>query len=231
MEMRFTKVGPMDSTDPFGRRTDALRRLLELWQDPQVRGYAWRRAGDRDLADDALQTTYYLMARLKHLAEIENLKAYFYQVLRHEIDRQRGELRAGLVEDPSRPAENCQPGARAQDKSPPAFEDAVCVSVLFRHLHKRLVSRREELLATVPARSADPGRYRAVIYAAACQILSDGGKGEVSEADSNEALQASYPEYFAQPGASANTCHQRCLRARADVRKLLQALISGGWSL
>jgi hypothetical protein len=62
-----------------------------------------------------------------------------------------------------------------------------------------------------------------MIYATACQIVSDGMKGETSLADSNEALRASYPEYFAQPGTSANTCQQRCLRARSDVRALLQA--------
>ena len=44
-----------------------------------------------------------------------------------------------------------------------------------------------------------------------------------SEADSNEAFRVSYPEYFAQSGASVNTCHERFVRARADVRALLQA--------
>jgi hypothetical protein len=76
----------------------------------------------------------------------------------------------------------------------------------------------------VPARSVDDGRYRAVVYAAAEAILSAGMKSEVSEADSHEALRVSYPEYFAQPGASANTCHQRFVRARADIRTLLKAV-------
>ncbi len=89
-----------------------------------------------------------------------------------------------------------------------------------------LLADRDKLLAAVPARSADLGRYRAIIYAAAEQILSDGMKSEPSEADGNEAFRLSYPEYFAQPGASANTCHHRFVRARADVRALLQAVAS-----
>jgi DNA-directed RNA polymerase specialized sigma24 family protein len=192
----------------------AHRRLLEIWQDRQVMGYARRRAGDRDIAEDAMQTTYYLMAKLRNLAEIENLKAYFYQVLRHEIDRERGQLRAVPIEDFARGAE---------DHQPTGFEDAVCTSLQFWYLHKQLAANRKELLASLPARSRDSSRHRAVVYAAACQILSDGMKGEASEADTNEALQASYPEYFAQLGASANTCHQRFLRTRSDIRALLQA--------
>jgi hypothetical protein len=216
----------MDSTDPADRLAAAHRRLLEIWQDPQVRGYARRCAGDHDVADDALQSTYYAMARLKHLAEIENLKAYFYQVLRREIGRERGELGAVLVEDFARAAEGCQPGTRPPDESSAGFEDAVCTSVQFWSLRKQLVAAHDKLLASVPGRSADRGRYRAVIFAAAEQILAAGMKGESSEADSNKAFRASYPEYFAPPGVSANTCHQRFLRARADVRALLQAVTS-----
>lgn len=62
------------------------------------------------------------------------------------------------------------------------------------------------------------------MYAAAEAILSAGMKGEPSKADSNEAFRVLYPEYFAQPGASANACHQRFIRARADVRALIQAV-------
>src|SRR5579863_1751372 len=216
----------MDSTDPGDRLADARCRLLELWRDRQVRGYARRCAGDHDVADDALQSTYYAMARLKHLAEIENLKAYFYQVLRREIARERGELGAILVEDFARAAEDRQPGARALDDSSAGFEDHLCTSVQFWYLRKQLLAEHDKLIASVPKRSPDPGRYREVVYAAAEAILSAGMKGEPSEADSNEAFRALYPEYFAQPGASANTCHQRFLRARADVRELLQAVNS-----
>jgi Sigma-70 region 2 len=214
----------MDSTEPVDRLAAAHRRLLKIWQDPQVRGYARRCAGDHDVADDALQSTYYAMARLKHLAEIDNLRAYFYRVLRREIGRERGELGAILVEDFARAAEDRQADTRALGESSAGFEDEACTSVQFWYLHRRLIVDRDKLLASVPARSADPGRYRAIIYAAAEQILSAGMKGESIEADSNETFRASNPDYFAQPGATANTCHQRFLRARGDVRTLLQVL-------
>ena len=214
----------MDSTDPVDRLADSHRRLLEIWQDPQVRGYARRCAGDRDVADDALQSTYYAMARLTHLAEIENLKGYFYQVLRREIVRERGQLGAILVEDFARAAEDRQSDARALGESSAGFEDHLCTSVQFWYLRKQLLADRDKLLASVPARSADEGRYRAVIYAAAERILSAGMNSDPSEADGNEAFRVSYPEYFAQPGASANTCHQRFVRARADARALLKAV-------
>jgi hypothetical protein len=214
----------MDITDPADRLADAHCRLLEIWQDPQVRGYARRCAGDHDVADDALQSTYYAMARLEHLAGIENLKAYFYQVLRREIGRERGELGAILVEDFARAAEDRQPDARALDESSAGFEDLACVSAQFWYLRKQLLTDRDKLLASVPARSADGGRYRAIVYGAAEAILSAGIKSQPSEADSNEAFRVSYPEYFAPPGASANTCHQRFVRARADARALLKAV-------
>jgi hypothetical protein len=81
-------------------------------------------------------------------------------------------------------------------------------------------------MAAVPARSDDPARYHTVIYAAAEQILRDGINGDASEADTNDALRVSYPEYFDQPGASRSACHQRFSRARTDVRELLRAIVN-----
>lgn len=69
-------------------------------------------------------------------------------------------------------------------------------------------------------------RYRTVVYAAAGQILRDAISGESSEANSNDAFRTSYPEYFDQPGAPPGIRHQRFRRARADIMKLLQAVIS-----
>jgi hypothetical protein len=87
-------------------------------------------------------------------------------------------------------------------------------------------AQRDRLRAEVPARSDDPVRYRAVVCDAAGQVLRDGINGESSEADTNPALRAAYPEYFDQPDASPNTLHQRFGRARTDVRSLLQAVMS-----
>jgi DNA-directed RNA polymerase specialized sigma24 family protein len=216
----------MDSTDAVERLAVAHRRLLEVWQDPQVRGYARQSAGDHDVADDALQSTYYAMARLKHLAEIENLRAYFYRVLRREIARERGELGAILVEDFARAAEDRQSDARAAQEPSAGFEDHACASVQFWYLRKRLVAGREKLLASVPARSANEGRYRVVVYTAAEQILCAGMQGETSEADSNEAFLVAYPEYFAPPHGTARACHRRFHHARADIRALMHAVAS-----
>jgi hypothetical protein len=131
------RVAHMNNADPADRPTDPRCRLFEIWLDPQVRGYTRRCAGDRDLADDALQNTYYLISRLKHLAEIENQKAYFYQVLRREIARERGQLGAILVEDFVRAAEDRQPVTCAPDEPSAGFEDHACVSAQFWYLRKQ----------------------------------------------------------------------------------------------
>ena len=90
---------------------------------------------------------------------------------------------------------------------------------------KRLTDQRDHLLSAIPARSDDPGRYRAVGFDVAEQILRDVLNGEASDADSNEAFRAVYSEYFDQPDAAPNTLHQRFRRARTDVRALLQAVV------
>jgi hypothetical protein len=214
----------MDSSDPTARLSDARARLLEICQDPRVRGFARQAAADPDVAEDALQSTYYAMHRLKHLADIENLKAYFYRVLRREISRERSELGAVLVEDFTRTAEERQAAGAMWPESSAGFEDMACVSVQFWSLRQRLVAEGAKVLASIPGRSADPARYRTVIHAAAEQILRAGVSGESSDADSNDAFRAAYPEYFAQPETSSNTLHQRFLRARSDLRALLQSL-------
>jgi hypothetical protein len=214
----------MDSSDPTARLSDAHARLLEIWQNPGVRGFARRVARDPDVAEDALQSTYYAMHRLKHLADIENLKAYFYRVLLREIGRERAELGAVLVEDFTRTVEERQAAGATPPELSAGFEDMACASVQFWSLRQRLVARGAKVLASIPGRSADPARYRTVIYAAAEQILCTGMSGESSDADSNDAFRAAYPEYFAQPEASSNTLHQRFVRARGDVRALLQSL-------
>ena len=81
----------------------------------------------------------------------------------------------------------------------------------FWYFRKQLLADRGKLLASVPERSLEPGRYRTVVYAAAEAILNAGMKGEPSEADSNEAFRVSYPEYFAQPGTSADASFRSCV--------------------
>lgn len=53
--------------------------------------------------------------------------------------------------------------------------------------------------------------------------MRDGIGGGPSDADSNDAFRAGYPEWSNQPDCEANTLHQRFRRARDDVKALLQA--------
>lgn len=215
----------MDSINPAGRLADARLRLVEVWADPQIRGFARRYAGDHQVADDALQNTYLAMDRLENLDRITNLKGYFRRVLVRTIGRERDQLGALLVDDFPRVAEACESAAESRRGSPAGFEDAVCTSVQVQPWHKRLVGARDVLMAALPRRSDDPDRYRAVIYTAAERTLRDAITGEASEADANHAFCASYPEYFDQPGTPLNTRHQRFRRARMDVRELLQVIV------
>ena len=216
----------MLSTYLEDRLADARRQLVEIRMDPGMQKFARRKAGDPDMADDALQNAYCAVLRREHLDEIEDLRAYFARVLIHEIHRERGQLRTPLVDDFDRVAEERLGAIGCHRTPPPNVQDVVCTSLQGGCWLKRLADERGDLLASVPARSRDAGRYRAVIYAAAEHILRAGISGDVSEADTNETLRASYPEYFQQPDAAPNTCDQRFCRARVDIRALLRTVVS-----
>jgi Sigma-70 region 2 len=216
----------MDRINPAGGLSAARRHLVEIWGDPQIKAFARRYAGDPQVADDALQAVYLAMVRLQHLDQIDNLTAYFCRVLVRAVHRERAQLGALLVDDFTRVAEGREGTDTSRLASPTEFEDDACTSVQADSWHKRLIRGRDALMRAVPARSEDPAHYRAVIYAAAEQILRDGVTGEASEADANDALRRAYPEYFDQLGAATATLHQRFRRARLDVRGLLQAVVS-----
>lgn len=211
----------MHSVNPADGMTPAHQLLLAILRDPRTKRFALRHAGHAEVAEDALQSTYYAMARLKNLEQIDNLRAYFCTVLVHEVYRERGQLGATLVEDFVSVAETRHDAAGSH----PSTEDAACNSLQVKAWLQQLADKRDRLIAAVPARSDDPARYRAVIYAAAEQILRSVINAEPSEADTNQAFQAAWPEYFGSPGAAANTCHQRFRRARTDVRAMLQDVV------
>ncbi len=196
--------------------------LAAIREDPQIKRLALRYSGSPDLAEDALQSTYCAVAQVKHLERIENLRAYFCKMLIHEVHRERVELGAALVEDFARVAEAHQ-DARGCDAgwSPAPIDDAVCTSLQAQAWLERFAAEGDHLRAAVPARSDDPGRYQAVIYDVAGQVLRDAINGESSKADSNPAFRAAYPEYFDQPDIP----HQRFSRARSDLRALLQGVV------
>lgn len=211
----------MPTVNPADGMTPAHQRLLAILQDPWIKRFALRRAGHAEVAEDALQSAYYAMARLQNLEQIDNLHAYFCKVLVHQVYRERGQLGAALVEDFVSVAETRHDAADSR----PSTEDAACSFLQVRAWLQQLADKRDRLIAAVPARSDDPARYRAVIYAAAKQVLRSVIDAEPSEADTNQAFQTAWPEYFGSPGAAPNTCHQRFRRARTDVRAMLQDVV------
>jgi hypothetical protein len=195
--------------------------LLAIWQDPEVRRFAARRAGDPDLAQDALLATVIAVARVGDFARIENAKAYFCRALINEVYRLRGQLAAALPCDPSTLAAM----ADAETSASPAADKAVA-RLLAQTRLERFRAQRVHLRAAVPGRSGQPARYRDLIAQTAEHILRTAQDGSVSWADCNETLQAALPDWFGQPGCAGNTSHKHLSRARRDVQDLLKAIIS-----
>ena len=218
----------VNNLDAPGGSWDFQRRVLAIRLDPQVIGLARRWADkDRQLAEDGLDVAHYKVATFLHPERVENLKAYFFTVLRNEINALRMQHRKTAPhENPGAALELGQPGivvcGPARSRS---MDDLVRTRLLAGSLRTRLTAQRLSLLLAIPARSDDPRRYKAVIFHAAEQVLIDGLNSDASDADSNDAFRAAYPEYFAQLDAAPNTCHQRFRRAREDVRALLQTVV------
>jgi DNA-directed RNA polymerase specialized sigma24 family protein len=204
----------VDSPNTPGGSSGFQQELLALWQDPQVRMIAWKLVGDLDLVEDLKQTVCYRLAALKHPERIENIRAYYLRVLRNEATKLYALRQETPFEDPDSAPAPTQP-----------IDEKVCNSLRAQTWLQRVAAWRETLLAAISARSEDPRRYRTVIYDSAEQVLLDGLNGEASDADSNDAFRAAYPEYFTQAGASANLLHQRFRRAREDVKALLRAVV------
>lgn len=218
----------MNNLDAPGGSWDFQRRLLAIRIDPQVIGLARKRAGnDRQLAEDGLDVAHYKVATMPDPERIDNLKAYFLAVLKNEINALRAQHRkTSPHENPGAALELSQHGTvvcgPARSRS---MDDLIRTRLLAGSVRARLTAQRFSLLAAIPARSDDPRRYKTVIFHAAEQVLIDSLNGDASDADSNDSFCAAYPEYFNQPGAAPNTCHQRFRRAREDVRALLQAVV------
>jgi transcriptional regulator with XRE-family HTH domain len=207
------------------------RELLSIWQDPRIRRLAAARAGGEEVAEEALQETFYQIASAQDRKHAEDLRPYFIRVLLHNIYRSIG-LREARHSDLRGPAaadaaEDLQGRGsfRASEESRPA-EEAALEHLLIDTWRSRLNSNRDQLKAAVPRRSPDPGRYREVIAAVAEAVLRSATVGDVSSGDSNAALKALYPEWFNEPGTSPDHSYQRFSRARSDVRVLLRTIIS-----
>jgi DNA-directed RNA polymerase specialized sigma24 family protein len=218
-------VRPVSSTTtPVGRQ-DYLKRLAAIREDPQVRRLARTRAADHELAEDALQQTYAAMARVTDPERIEDLRAYFCRVLIRAINSIRGQLGAILLDDFASVADARQGKAVSEAPQRP-LDESVAANLVARGWLERFIAERESLAATVPPRSAEPGRYRNLIVSVAGEVLRSVVAGDVCDADGNPALRTAYPEWFAEEDAAAGNSHQRFSRARSDVRTLLRKIVS-----
>jgi DNA-directed RNA polymerase specialized sigma24 family protein len=207
-------------------RPDFRQELLAIREDPKVRNFALARAGDPELAKDALHETYCAVLRVRNPQQIRNLRAYFYRALTNAVNQLRYQLGAALVEDFGRVAETHQDEPGCHPAPPRPLDETVGIDLLARTWLGHFAAERGELATRVPDRSPDPCRYCDVIVTIAQLVLLAIVTGDVSDADSNPALRAAYPQWFAEPGCAENTCHQRFSRARADVRGLLRTIIS-----
>jgi hypothetical protein len=202
------------------------REVEKVATDPQVRRLAERRAGSHELAEDALQETYWTVARVKNPESIVDLRAFFCRSLINEINRQRARSVPILVEDIGTIAELRQGRGSSPGGSPQvSVEDEVNRRILAERMLGQLDRDHDRLMVSIPARSDDHGRYRFAIVRAAREILCLLLQGPVTSADWNAVLKAEYPP-LCESSLADDAVHQRLSRARCDVQSLLQRLVS-----
>jgi hypothetical protein len=204
--------------------SDFLEQLTAIREDPKVKNLARSRAGDSELVEDALQETYYAVARLRNPEKIVDLRAYYCRVLLRNIHRLRSQLGAILIEDFGVVADTCQrkPGS---EPPPLPFDEAVGSHLLIQDMLRYLAAHRTALSRPVPGRSPDAARYRDVIVTVVERVLRASVAGGLSDAEQNLAFRALYPQWFAKAGVAISNIHQRSSRARADVSCLLQEIV------
>jgi hypothetical protein len=208
------------SSIPADSRPDYLERLAAIREDPKVKNLARARAGDSELAEDALQEAYFAVARVGNPEHIEDLRAYYCSVLLRTIHQLRGRLGTGLVEDFLRVADNCQRRSGGEP-APPPFDGTVISYLFIQDCLRYLAAHRTVLSRKVPGRSPDPVRYRDVVVTGAKGILL----ASVSDIDLNQTLRTAYPQWFAENGVPISNIHQRFTRARVDACRLLGEII------
>lgn len=211
---------PSPST-PTDGWSDFLEQLAAIREDPKVKNLARSRAGDSELAEDALQEAYYAVARVGNREHIVDLRAYYCSVLLRTIHQLRGRLGTGLVDDFLRVADNWQRRAGGEP-APPPFDGMVISNLFVQDCLRYLAAHRTALSRTVPGRSPDPGRYREVVVTGARGILL----ASVSDIDLNQTLRTAYPQWFTENGVPVSNIHQRFARARADACHLLREIIN-----
>lgn len=215
----------MPSLSTPAERSDYLQQLLLIRENPRVKKLARARAGDPDIAEDALQEAYYAMAALKHPERIEDLTKYFCSVLIRKAYWLRGQLGATVVDDSGVLIDACR-RKLSGEALPPPFDEAVRTNMLARTWLERILSHRPDLTGKVPGRSADPHRYREAIVSVAVQMLLGACTDDFADDDLKWALCTAYPRWFAGGNVATANIDQRFTRARADLKGLLRAVIS-----
>jgi DNA-directed RNA polymerase specialized sigma24 family protein len=208
--------------NPSDGLTEFLREMIAIANDPKVRSLARRRVGDHELVEDVIQESLYAVSRISDPERIENRPAFFRTVVIHAAARLRRVSGTTLLED----LETALVARRSRGPAPRSLEGAVVFHLMIQTWLARLVERKTQLRVAVPGRSENPDRYRDLIVTIAEPVLLAAARGEASDEDSNLALRAAYPEWFAEPGCAENSCHQRLSRARADLRALLQNVVT-----
>jgi hypothetical protein len=196
--------------------------LARVALDPAIQRMALRRAGSRELAEDALQEVCSNIAK-RDPGGIDDLRAYFITALVRQISHLRARPAAILVEDIDAAGE--QGAASAGGAPPDSVEHEAEIRQLARRVLSRLDADPEQLMAAVPGRSDHPRRYRVAIIAAARAIFLLILQGQVASADWNAVLKRCYARWFAEAGLAADATDQRLSRGRYDVRMLLQRLL------
>jgi len=196
-----------------------------ILNDPQVRGLARRRAGSLDLAEDALQETYYAIARVPDPAAIADLRAYFVRTLIREIFRQHRQLGATPTGDVTDLAELDQAKSYVRVVQPRPVDEVAGTRILAESWLRPFTAQRGRLLSSVPGRSGRPARYREAIVGVAEHVVRACLLEKITDADCNTLLGRVYPEWFTEPGCAENTRYKRLERGRADIRALLKGII------
>jgi hypothetical protein len=212
-------------SSPATERSDYLDYLTVIREDPQVKNLARAWARDPDLAEDALQETYYAMARVKNPELIEDVRSYFCRVLMRKTKYLRSQLGAAVVDDFSGLADACQRKLGGGALSPP-FDELVNTELLARKWLRCLASRGAALTRDVPGRSPDPDRYRLAVVTTAVWMLLAIVRGDFRPEDLNPTLRAAFREWFAADGVAANSVQQRLSRGRTDIGNLLKTVVN-----
>jgi hypothetical protein len=198
--------------------------LARIVADPDVRRLAGRRAGCRELAEDALHETYRAVARTRNPGDIRDLRAFFRTSLIREINHQLTRPAPIPTADIEGLSDRRQAGASSSPGRPSAsVEGQASLRILAQVVQAQLEAPPDGLAVLIPARSDDARRYRAAITGAAITILRLLVEGYVAQADWNAVLRAAYPQWCDEPGLARDASDKRLSRARHDVQALLRA--------